>query len=740
MKLTRTLCLLVCALITAASASAQYFPFPGKETPVPCTGCPDEFEDLPTWPYDDPLVAHAGRYVDSHRTINAQHAGMRTVRARKIRVSPATGRLYLQLGEAVGGYPLDQYFTTILRRPMSLVSVIKTGSAYNRFGTPLEKIAVPDSFFYVEANTSGWSYELIDHQTHLNDFDADDRGYVYVGTLYFGWGIARDVGIVDAKHMTFVHQNRERSTQPYSVIALRSGDTYYAVVSAPSLGGGADDFYDVTNPAAPQFLTQRSGSSRGIIAWARDDARQRLALISSDRHVRIYDYATFIAGGAPLADFAPPSTKFFIDLAFDESGRLWFTENATASSTGKLWNAVSSGNGYTATSLDLGTYGPGSIAANAGYLAVGRMSNPRELRLYRNDGGTLELLNTNDFFRNYYHSAPDGYAAPGEFNPSYIKQHSVSIIEQAGKTYVIYAAEGLGDVYELQRDLDENRIATSITVTSSPNPSSLAQSVTLTATLTTASAGANPPQGSVTFTIDGIAAATASVSGAASPYTATITRTDLNVGQHAVTASFEGDDHYAPSGPAVHTHRGAQPVPVLTATATGTASVSLSWTALAGYEYDVLRSSNNGAFAVLTRVAGNTYADPNVTAGTTYLYKVQSFEGDTAGPFSNVDPATTIAFTDAGLPYGTIVKAAHMLELRSAANAFRTAVGLAPFAFGPAPAPGVQIDAAHLLELRSAVNEARAVLGFGNVPYFAIHPGVTPVRAFDLTALRNAMQ
>ena len=75
--------------------------------------------------------------------------------------------------------------------------------------------------------------------------------------------------------------------------------------------------------------------------------------------------------------------------------------------------------------------------------------------------------------------------AAAELVPSHIEQSAVDIIERADKTYLLYSAEGLGDVYELERTtVDPERIPTEIELTSSPNPSSGVQSVTITATLT----------------------------------------------------------------------------------------------------------------------------------------------------------------------------------------------------------------------------------------------------------------
>ncbi|HYI11590.1 MAG TPA: Ig-like domain-containing protein [Thermoanaerobaculia bacterium] len=750
-KLRSSVVLVVCLLSAFAVSAENNYPYPGKETPVPCTGCPGDSNGLLTWPYDDPIVDHAGRYVDSAQTGNVQNAGMRTVRARRVRVSPATGRVYLQLGETVGGYPLDQFFTTILRQPMSLVSVMLTGSPYQRYSWPLEKVARPGSFLYPEAMQSGWMTEWLDAQVTLTDFDADDRGYVYAGTVYWGWGIVRDVDVTNTKHMTFVSQVLDAGIETNSVIALKSGDQYYSVISnaLTSASAARTKIYDVTTPATPVILATRSGNATSIRQWARYDAGQRLAVINGDGHLRIYDYAAFIAGGAALADLTPTVSKSFKGLAFDENGTLWYTESNTGggAATELLRRAVPSGGGYTSSGLDVygSAFKPTVIAAGAGYLAVmGRNAqNAPELRLLRVIGGTPQIVATDEFFTRYYHVPPAGYTTPSNFPLVYIAQSDVRIVEQADKTYLFYSVEGLGDVYELERTtVSPNRIPTSIALTSSPNPSSGQQAVTVTATLTVDTAGAAPPDGAVSFTRNGVAYGTASlVAGAGNTYSATLVRNDLNLGASDLTASFEGDDEYAPSGPAEHTHHGAVVAPVIVATATGTSSISVTWTPLSGVQYDVLRATTIGGFAFRVQVEGGSYTDGSVAAGTTYLYKVQAVQyDDSPGPISALDAATTVAFSDAGIPTGTKVKAAHMSELRTAVQAFRTAAGLAPATFTDATlSASMIIKGVHFTELRTAADQARATLGLGAIPVTPVTPGETPVRRLDVVTLRDAV-
>ncbi len=158
-------------------------------------------------------------------------------------------------------------------------------------------------------------------------------------------------------------------------------------------------------------------------------------------------------------------------------------------------------------------------------------------------------------------------------------------------------------------------------------------------------------------------------------------------------------------------------VPTLTATATSTSAVALTWTAVEGAaSYAIERSVNGAAFAPLVTVGTTSHDDLGLAANTTYLYRVRAVV--TGAGMSNVDAATTIAFTDSTLASGTIVKAAHFNELRIAVNAMRTAAGLGEQVFTDTLTPATTIiKATHLTELRSALDEARTAMGVPALVY-----------------------
>jgi hypothetical protein len=118
--------------------------------------------------------------------------------------------------------------------------------------------------------------------------------------------------------------------------------------------------------------------------------------------------------------------------------------------------------------------------------------------------------------------------------------------------------------------------------------------------------------------------------------------------------------------------------------------------------------------------------------------------------------APTMPFTDDPLVAGfTVVKAQHILELRSRIDAIRVAAGLAPYSYtdpaSPAPPPaasgraadtfgaGTTIKAVHVTDLRAALNEAYTKLGHTLPSYTDSDPKGYVIKAQHITELRTAV-
>ena len=179
------------------------------------------------------------------------------------------------------------------------------------------------------------------------------------------------------------------------------------------------------------------------------------------------------------------------------------------------------------------------------------------------------------------------------------------------------------------------------------------------------------------------------------------------------------------------------------ATATSTTAVTISWTAVGGAaEYAIERNVNNAGFAPLITIPGTTHNDLALTANTSYLYRVRALGPGGPSGYTPVDVATTIIFTDDPLNVGTSVKALHVTQLRTAANALRAAAGQGAQAFtDPALAAGTSIKVAHITELRTAIDLARSTIGLDALAYVddPIAAGTT-VKAAHISNLRAGVK
>ncbi len=183
----------------------------------------------------------------------------------------------------------------------------------------------------------------------------------------------------------------------------------------------------------------------------------------------------------------------------------------------------------------------------------------------------------------------------------------------------------------------------------------------------------------------------------------------------------------------------------LAANAVSTTQVNLSWSPSTGAtQYEISRASATSAYAPLTMTASTTFSDTTATAGATFVYKVRALDASSRpSPFSAPDAATTILFTeDPVVAATTTVKAVHLTELRTAANAMRAAAGLGAAAFIDPSLSGIAIKAVHLQELRTAIEAARASLGLTASTFTdpTLTAGSTIVKAAHVQELRTAVK
>jgi hypothetical protein len=134
--------------------------------------------------------------------------------------------------------------------------------------------------------------------------------------------------------------------------------------------------------------------------------------------------------------------------------------------------------------------------------------------------------------------------------------------------------------------------------------------------------------------------------------------------------------------------------------------------------------------------------DHGLAADTTYLYKVRAIGGAGPSEFTPIDPATTIIFSDSILMAGP-VRAVHILELRTAVNAMRTAAEVGAISFTGNVASGTPIQRIHIVDLRQALDEARDAIGVLPITYSddpTITAGSTRIKAAHVDVLRAGTQ
>ena len=134
------------------------------------------------------------------------------------------------------------------------------------------------------------------------------------------------------------------------------------------------------------------------------------------------------------------------------------------------------------------------------------------------------------------------------------------------ETLATNAEVNTGGVTVLRNALAVPRVMTSGTVTATPEPSTFGSSFSLTATLA-ATSGSPAPTGSISFTVDGISAGSASLAGGVATLNLSPgVYASLAAGTHTLGGVYSGDSNYA-AATFAGTHVVVQPVADLTLTA-----------------------------------------------------------------------------------------------------------------------------------------------------------------------------
>jgi hypothetical protein len=207
----------------------------------------------------------------------------------------------------------------------------------------------------------------------------------------------------------------------------------------------------------------------------------------------------------------------------------------------------------------------------------------------------------------------------------------------------------------------------------------------------------------------------------------------LPTGRHYLRVSYAGDARFEPFD--MQVVHNIFPAGTTTIDARGTANAIRVTHYGPGGMPVVARRLGNGIWTNVLCCDQSPWDDTGALPNTVYSYRMVSNDGAT---FSAADVAMRISFSDDPLLPGMTVRAVHLTEIITAANALRAAAGLSPVAFSIAPAQS--IAASHVTALRTATNEARVALGVAPFPFEdTITPGVA-VRALHIQELREAIR
>lgn len=251
----------------------------------------------------------------------------------------------------------------------------------------------------------------------------------------------------------------------------------------------------------------------------------------------------------------------------------------------------------------------------------------------------------------------------------------------------------------------------------------------------TVSATTSPtPTGTVELLRGTTSVGTASVSGGIASLTATLPR-----GTYDCTAVYSGDTNYATESMTFALSVLANASLVIDAVAYDS-NVFIPAVVPDGTSSTVMYRRVNGT-SPWSVVPSWTLASPyddgtGMTRGVLYDYRLDATVSSVLQQ-SNIDSA--LLYTDPTLTAGaTIVKLAHLAELRDSINALRTMAGLGAFAFDGTFASGAPVLASHVTALRTAASEARSALGMATASFADASLTGVAIKSVHVTDLRAA--
>lgn len=172
--------------------------------------------------------------------------------------------------------------------------------------------------------------------------------------------------------------------------------------------------------------------------------------------------------------------------------------------------------------------------------------------------------------------------------------------------------------------------------------------------------------------------------------------------------------------------------------------VSVTWEGVVGTtSYQIWRRGPNlaSSFAQVGTTTLTSYTDSTALANSAYQYRVRAVNAAGSSPDSQADLVTTVIYSDDRLVGSvTPIKAAHLIELRTAVTALRTLAGQGPGVYTDTAAPGLTIKAVHILELRTQYDQAMGVITGTNSSWATTPYAGGSITFVDFQQLRDRLK
>jgi len=405
--------------------------------------------------FGDPIASFTGRFLDSV-FVNDWQQTFRTGRAYNAIYVPGRNRIVMQIGSAVFSYDAATFFSRLASRealisPTAMTSVGSCSCAGIRSTSggawAYEHFLQSDRFFYPENTPAGWLTNIGDGQLKLSAYDADDRGYLYIASPAYYWGIVSDDGASSGSLMQSMFQDTSFGPERVYVAKGQSGH-YFAILSKN--GDATMQVWDVTNVANP--IKQARSLNYNLHRAAHN--ADHLVGANDDGDLFVWSGDAIGAGNGPSQQIAKPKTYVtYLDVTTDGTNFYALSQGFNTSiSPGRYETYITvltpSGSSYSATSYEFDGYDGNSIRYGSGnYLGVSAAFTAHLFKLA--NGVPSEVSFAGNFMSTYYNGPPasSSYAYPaGALNAAVLP------LQVGGHQYMIVASQKLGDVYEIKND------------------------------------------------------------------------------------------------------------------------------------------------------------------------------------------------------------------------------------------------------------------------------------------------